>query len=106
MINRNKGGYSILPNHIFKLNLSLKAIGLYSYMNSKTTIEDWNFSYKGLMSELLEGEKALRSAIKELKEVELLITLPKKVGKSFNGYNWILNLTKEDISLLNKENTK
>ena len=97
MINRLKGGYSILPNEIFKLGLSLKAIGLYSYMNSKTTLEDWNFSYKGLMSELVEGEKALRNAIKELKSVNLLVTIPKKLGKEFKGHEWILNPNNEDL---------
>lgn len=100
MINRLKGGYSILPNEIFKLGLSLKAIGLYSYLNSKSTIDNYEFSYKGLTSQLKEGIKALKSAVKELKDSKLLITVPKMNGTAFNGHQWILNPTDEDLKLI------
>ncbi|MGL5963779.1 MAG: hypothetical protein ACRCZ2_05220 [Fusobacteriaceae bacterium] len=44
--------------------ISLKAKGLYGYMQSKP--EDWDFSINGLAHELMEGAKAIRAGIKEL----------------------------------------
>ena len=106
MINRLKDGYSILPNELFKLGLSLKAIGLYSYLNHRSTMEQWQFSYDGIMADgIIEGIKALKSAVKELKESKLLITIPVKNGNKWCGYNWILNPTKEDLELVSMGST-
>jgi len=95
-INGNKGKFTIVPNEIFKKGLSLKAIGLYVYLNSKP--EDWNFTYKGISSQLKEGEKAIRGAVKELVKAKMLIRIPKKGDNGeFNGWIWVINPTKEHL---------
>jgi len=46
-------------------NISLKAKGLFSYMYSKPN--NWNFTLKGMGSQLKESHNAITTAIKELK---------------------------------------
>ena len=108
MINRVKENYTIITNEVLSNpNLSLKAKGLYAYLCSKP--ESWQFSYDGLTHQLQEGTKALRSAVKELVEAELLLRIPVKNGNNFNGWEWIINPTEEDLKTYidpsqNKEN--
>ncbi len=45
-------------------NVSLKAKGLYAYLQSKP--DDWDFSLRGIVSQLKEGLDAVREAVKEL----------------------------------------
>jgi hypothetical protein len=89
MENELKGKYSVLPSYVFEYDLSLKAIGLYAFMNSKP--KDWGFSYSKLVSHLKDGEKSIRTAVKELEEAGLLVKKPIRNGKEFKGWDWILN---------------
>lgn len=59
----NKFGQT--PNELLNdSTLSLKAKGLYGFMQSKP--DNWEFSISGLTHQLKEGEKAVREGIKEL----------------------------------------
>lgn len=60
-------GYTVMSNYIFtKDTMSLKAIGLFCYMVSRP--EDWNFSIRGLASQLKDGKTSITNALNELKE--------------------------------------
>ncbi len=52
-------------------DLSLTAKGLYGYLQSKP--DEWDFSISGMASQCKEGEKAIRTAIKELETTGWLI---------------------------------
>lgn len=59
--------YTVIDNEIFKDNtLSMKAKGLLCQMLSLP--DGWNYSIAGLTSLVSDGESAVRSALKELKE--------------------------------------
>lgn len=58
-------GYTVTPNEIINNeNLSLKAVGLWSYINSKP--DGWNFSAKGIASQVKDGVRAIGSGLREL----------------------------------------
>lgn len=60
-------GYTVISNYMFtKDKLSLKAIGLFCYMVSRPA--NWNFSERGLASQLKDGKASIASALKELKD--------------------------------------
>jgi len=52
-------------------NVSLKAKGLYGYLQSKP--DNWDFTLKGIVSQLKEGFDAVREAVKELENEGYLI---------------------------------
>lgn len=98
MKNRLKN-FTIVSNIVLNdENISLKAKGLYAFLCSKP--DDWDFNYKGLRSQLKEGEKAIRTACRELVTAKVLTRksfINTRNGKSFNDYEWILNPTNEDL---------
>lgn len=60
-----KCNFTQVPNEIINdKNVSLKAKGLYLYMVSKP--DDWEFSYRGMASQLKEGIDSILSTIDEL----------------------------------------
>lgn len=82
--------YGITPNSLLNdNNISLKAKGLFGYIQSKP--ENWSFSVKKIMSQVKDGEKGVRSALKELEENRYLVRKPvkNKEGK-WNGYDYFL----------------
>ena len=95
--NRVKENFTMVVNEVLNNeNLSLKAKGLYSFLCSKP--DDWDFSYDGLSVQLKEGEKALRSAVRELVEAKLLLRVQKpKMNGYFTGWEWIVNPSYEDF---------
>lgn len=97
MINRLRENYTTIQNSLLNNeNVSLKAKGLYAYLCSKP--ENWDFNYNGMQSQLKEGEKALRSAVAELVREQLLLRISVKGAKgSFNGWEWIINPTQDDL---------
>lgn len=63
--NNSKNPYTQIQNIILQDNrLTLKARGLFVYMWSLP--DDWNFTEESLAKKLVEGRKAVRSAIQEL----------------------------------------
>jgi len=69
--------------------LSLKAKGLWVYMQSKP--DGWRFSIERISKQMKEGKSAIREAIRELEKHRLLtrVALKDEKGK-WNGYNHIL----------------
>jgi len=98
MKNNLRKNFTIVDNSILNSKeLSLKAKGLYAYMLSKP--ENWNFSYAGMKFELKEGEKSLRSAVKELENINILVKIPLKQNNYFIGWEWILHPTDEELRI-------
>lgn len=64
-------GYTVISNYMFtKDTLSLKAIGLFCYMVSRP--EGWNFTERGLASQLKDGKASIASALHELRDKKYL----------------------------------
>jgi len=67
LINKKNAPFTMVANSVINdKRLSLKAIGLFSYMYSKP--EKWNFTLKSMASQMKDGADSIRSAILELKE--------------------------------------
>lgn len=58
--------YTVVPNEVHRHNLSLKAIGLYSYILSKN--DGWSFSINGVKAQVSDGRASIETAIKELED--------------------------------------
>ncbi len=97
MINRIRENFTQVNNSVLDCKeLSLKSKWLYAFLCSKP--DTWNFSYNWLSSQLQEWEKAIRTAIKELVDIWVLLRYAKKVDGKFAGWDWIINPTDEDLS--------
>jgi len=85
--------YGIAPNSLLNnKEITLKAKGLYTFMNCKP--ENWEFSYKGLQSQLQEQKTAIKTAIKELEKYGYLIR--RKYKKDNGQWGWEYELTLAD----------
>ncbi|MDM5264700.1 hypothetical protein PF327_10885 [Sulfurovum sp. XTW-4] len=63
---RQKKRYTQVSNMVLNdENLSLKAKGLYAFMDSKP--EGWNFTIKSISTQVKDGIDSVKSALKELK---------------------------------------
>lgn len=59
------GNYTVMFNHHLRnANLSLRAMGLFSYMLSKP--DTWDFTIEGIASQCRDGKDSIRTTIKEL----------------------------------------
>jgi hypothetical protein len=86
--------YGVTPNEILNhKELSLKAKGLFGYLQSKPN--EWKFSTERIALHLKEGEKAIRSTLQELEEFGLLKRerLPKGQDGKWQGHDYILSET-------------
>lgn len=70
-VEKNKDYTTISNYHLRDRRLSLKAKGLLSIMLSLP--DDWDYSLEGLVSISLESERAIKSALKELKNAGYLV---------------------------------
>ena len=68
--------------------LSLKAKGLLSFMLSKP--DKWNFSIRGISSQLKEGVEAIQNTLQELIEQEYVIRGKLRNKGRFTGYAYTL----------------
>jgi len=67
-----KNRYGVTPNALLNRDdVSLKAKGLYAYIQSKP--DGWDFTISKIASQSKEGELSIRGAIKELEECGYLI---------------------------------
>ena len=97
-------GYTVMSNYIFaKDKLSLKAIGLFCYMVSRP--EGWNFSERGLASQLKDGKASIASALKELKEKKYIKMEPyqkdklgRMIGSAYYLYQIPYNVDRSTLS--------
>jgi len=83
--------YGQAPNHLLNdLNLSLKAKGLFTFLQSKP--EEWEFSKERIAQQTKEGKEAVMTAIHELEEAGYLQRiLSKEKRGTFDGYDYILS---------------
>lgn len=66
-IQKSKKDYTQITNTILNdKNISLKAKGLFAFMDSKP--DGWNFTIASMSSQLKDGQDSIKSALKELKE--------------------------------------
>ena len=87
-INKNKN-YTIMSNfHLRDKELSLKAKGLLSLMLSLP--EDWDYSYEGLIYLCRENETCIKSALKELKDLNYLVI--NKVRNDKGQYEYLYDI--------------
>ena len=87
-VEKNKG-FTVMSNyHLRDKNLSLKAKGLLSYMLSLP--EDWDYSIDGLVSNLKEKEKAIKSTLEELKENGYLVINKLRNEKGLFEYEYLI----------------
>lgn len=92
-----KNKYGITPNNILNdEKLSLKAKGLFGYLQSKP--DNWKFSIPRIAIQQKEGKSAIREAIKELEQHKFLKRIPatNKNGK-WDGYDYKLFNTPFDF---------
>lgn len=88
-----KERFGVAPNDLLNNpNISLKAKGLYVYMQSKP--EDWSFSVFKISSQVKEGEEAVKSGLKELEDFGYLKRTPvKNTDGTWDGYDYSLYST-------------
>lgn len=105
LIESFKSDFTQVPNHIISdSNVSLKAKGLYLYMVSKP--DNWEFSFAGMTSQLLESKETIGKIINEL----ILIGYMDKIKNRVNGKqavnSYILHLKPQSRSESKNENHK
>jgi len=71
--------------------LSLKAKGLFAFLMSKP--DDWKISYRGLMTQLKEGQRAILGALAELEEVGYL---DRELTQNKAGHIFFTSVLKEE----------
>ena len=77
-VEKNKNYTTMSNYHLKDKNLSLKAKGLLSLMLSLP--DNWSYTIEGIVGMVSEGESAVKSTLKELKENSYL-KIEKKAGK-------------------------
>lgn len=95
---KNGGDVTILPNEHYRHQLSLKALGLFSYIWSKP--DGWNFSARGTATQVKDSKEGVQTAIRELEIRGFLIREQKKkqTGK-FGSAIWTISGTPEAVTL-------
>ncbi len=114
-----KNRYATTPNELLNNeNLSLKAKGLFAYLQSKP--ENWRFSVGRMAGQLKEGKEAITKALKELEDYGILSRKAvRKDDGTWDGYDYILSespltenpltdnsLTEKGVTLSKKDNSK
>lgn len=90
-------GYTVTPNEIINnKKLSLKAVGLWTYINSKP--DGWNFSARGIASQVNDGERAVGSGLRELEAEGFLERIKVQNEDGFSGADYYLYDTAKRIS--------
>lgn len=88
--------YTRVPNSIFRLKLSAKAVGLFCYMASKTN--NWKFSLDRIANNFKEGISGVRTGIAELEECGALTREINYQDGKLCGYTYILRNPKKQSS--------
>jgi predicted DNA-binding protein YlxM (UPF0122 family) len=86
-----KESFGIAPNELLNdENISLKAKGLFTYIQSKPN--GWDFSIDRISIQTKDGKKAIRTALKELEDNGYLERMATRnnLGK-WSGYDYYLN---------------
>jgi len=79
---RIRNNYGVAPNELLNsAELSLKAKGLFTYIQSKP--DGWDFSAERMMLQNLDGRDAIRSALKELEKAGYLTRTQRRKEKGY-----------------------
>ena len=91
MKNNIKENFTIVTNIVLNdKTISLAAKWLYAFLMSKP--DGWDFSYAWLSHQLKEWDKKIRSIVKELVDLWVLLRIPKRIEHNkFNWWEWILH---------------
>src|SRR5690554_4513897 len=94
-ITREQGNFSTIPNQLLNDPLiSLTAKGLYVFMRGKPPL--WNFTIRSMAKQLKEGETAIGSALKELKDSGWVSYTKHSNGKGVYHLLWSAHPEHED----------
>ena len=93
--------FGVAPNELLNsTNLSFKAKGIYTFLQSKP--DGWKFSVSRIAQQSVEGERAVRSGLQELEKEGWLERVPTRGKNGFTGYDYILqNVSLQNVSLQN-----
>lgn len=70
-IRKDVDPFTVVPNQVLNsMDISLSAKGMYAYMKSKP--DNWNFTIRSMAKQLKEGQTAISSAVKELRDAGLV----------------------------------
>lgn len=84
-----KNHYGVVSHSVLNnFNLSLKAKGLFVYLQSKP--DGWEFSFKNILAQSKDKKTAIKKAIKELEEAGYLIKKPIKSRGREKKYDYFL----------------
>ena len=100
-VNKNSNYIAMSKSHLQRKDLSLKAKGLLSIMLSLP--EDFDYSIENICSLCLEGETAVKSALKELKEAKYLVidkSNPTKTNGGRYEYAYCIYETPQNESII------
>lgn len=73
---KHAGNFTVIPNEVFKQELSMKAIGLLTYLLSLP--HDWIVYKTKLHIQINAGRHEIRGAFKELEDKGYVISVPKR----------------------------
>ena len=94
--------YGVPPNELLNnKNISLKAKGLYAYIQSKP--DNWDFSVKKMSCQLKEGVDGITAAVKELEDNGYLMRKKYQNDKGFFDMDYYLFETPFNVHLSKEE---
>jgi hypothetical protein len=112
-------GYGVTPNSLLNnANLSLKAKGMFAFLQSKP--DGWSFSVSRMVFQLKEGKDSITQVLKELEKNNFLTRKAiRKEDGTWRGYDYVLSdnpfadnpltegpLTENAVTLSNKDISK
>lgn len=86
-VHKKNNGFTIVPNELLNNpDISLRAKGLYSYINSKP--DAWDFSAERIANDQKEGVSSVKTALRELERHGYLLRVLIKENGFFKGYDY------------------
>ena len=86
-VHKKNNGFTIVPNELLNNpEISLRAKGLYAYINSKP--DGWDFSAERIANDQKEGVSSVKTALRELEKCGYLLRVLIKENGFFKGYDY------------------
>jgi len=86
---KNLKKFTNVSNEILTSDLSLKAIGLYTYLVSKP--EAWEYTIEGIASQVKDGRDSVRSSLHELELAGFVTIRQSREGGKFNSNEYMIS---------------
>lgn len=89
---KQREGYTMVRNSVLDSPLlSLKAKGLFCYLQSRATQSGWRFSKQNILRLHKDGRRSFEGALQELKDAGHLTISPiRGKGGKFKGWEWVI----------------